>query len=144
MPTRGQNILDQFLSNMGELYCEAQILPPVGRSDHQCILFSPINQQRHRKISRSVRTFKPDNLRSLGLKLNLESWSAVYEASDVDVDVGEKVEVFNSIIINSLDTCTPLRHVRLHLSNKEWMKPHIKDQIRARQKAWVKGDKEKY
>ena len=91
-------------------------------------------------ISRSVRTFKPDNLRSLGLKLNLESWSAVYEASDVD----EKVEAFDGIIINSLDTCTPLRHVRLHPSDKEWMTPHIKDQIRARQKAWVKGDKEKY
>ena len=88
MPTRGQNILDQFLSNMGELYCEAQLLPPLGRSDHQCILFSPLNQQRHGKaISRSVRTFKPDNLRSLGLKLNLESWSAVYEASDVDEKV---------------------------------------------------------
>ena len=64
---------------MGELYCEAQLLPPLGRSDHQCILFSPLNQQRHGKaISRSVRTFKPNNLRSLGLKLNLESWSAVY------------------------------------------------------------------
>ena len=132
MPTRGQNILDQFLSNMGELYCEAQLLPPLGRSDHQCFLFSPLNQQRHEKaISRSVRTFKPDNLGSLGLKLNLESWSAVYEASDVD----EKVEAFNSVIINSLDTCTPLRHVRLHPSDKEWMTPDIKDQIRARQKA---------
>ena len=111
MLTRGQNILGQFLSKMGELYCEAQLLPPLGRSDHQCILFSPLNQQRHGKaISRSVRTFKPDNLRSLGLKLNLESWSAVYEASDVD----EKVEAFNSLLIDSLDTCTPLRHVRLH------------------------------
>ena len=70
----------------------------------------------------------------------MESWSAVYEASDVD----EKVEAFNGIIINSLDTCTPLLHVRLHPSDKEWMTLHIKDQIRARQKAWVKGDKEKY
>ena len=68
----------------------------------------------------------------------MESWSAVYEASDVD----EKVEAFNGIIINSLDTCTPLRHVRLHPSDKERMTPHIKDQIGARQKAWVKGDKE--
>ena len=126
MPTCGQDIVDQFLSNMGELYCEAQLLPPLGRSDHQCILFSPLNQQRHRKaISRSVRTFKPDNLRSLELKLNLESWSAVYEASGVD----EKVEAFNSIIINSLDTCTPLGRVRLHPSDKEWMTPHIKDHM---------------
>ena len=34
--------------------------------------------------------------------------------------------------------------MRLHPSDKEWMTLHIKDQIRARQKAWVKGDKEKY
>ena len=98
MPTRGQNILHQ---NTSELYCEAQLLPPLGRSNYQCILFFPSNQQWHgNAISRPVRKFKPDNLRSLGLKVNLESWSAVYEASELH----EKVEAFNSIIINSLDT----------------------------------------
>ena len=84
MPSRGKNILDQFLSNMGELYHEAQFLPPLGRSDHQCILFSPLNQRRHRKaISKTVRKFKPANLRSLGLRLNLESWSAVYNLRSI-------------------------------------------------------------
>ena len=100
--------------------------PPKGK-------FSP----KGKAISRSVRKFKPDNLCSLGLKPNLKSWSAVYEVSDVD----EKVETFNSIIIN---TFTPLRHVRLNPSDKEWMTPHIKNQIRARQKFWVEGDKGKY
>lgn len=100
--------------------------PPKGK-------FSP----KGKAISRSVRTFKPDNLCSLGLKPNLKSWSAVYEVSDVD----EKVEAFNCITIN---TFTPLRHVRLNPSDKEWMTPHIKNQIRARQKFWVEGDKGKY
>ena len=90
MPTRGQNILDQFLSNMGELYREAQLLPPLGRSDHQCILFPLLKQQLYGKaISKAVRKFKPETLRSLGLKLNLERWSVVNGASDVD----KKVEV---------------------------------------------------
>ncbi|PFX15826.1 hypothetical protein AWC38_SpisGene19934 [Stylophora pistillata] len=49
MPTRGQNsILHKFLSNMGELYRETQFLPPLSRSDHQCILFSPL-KRRHGK-----------------------------------------------------------------------------------------------
>nr|XP_058973242.1 uncharacterized protein LOC131799545 [Pocillopora verrucosa] len=48
---------------MGELYCEAQLLPPHGRSDHQCILFSPLNQQRHGKaISRSAELQKTADL----------------------------------------------------------------------------------
>lgn len=40
MPARGENILDQFLSNMVELYRQAQLLTPLGRSDHQSILVS--------------------------------------------------------------------------------------------------------
>ena len=32
----------------------------------------------------------------------------------------------------------------MHPSEKEWMTPHIKDQIHARQRAWVKGDRKKY
>ena len=103
---------------MGELFREAKFLPPLGRYLIISAFYSP--KQRHGKaILRSVRRFKPDNLRSLELKLNLESWSAVYKASDVD----ENVEAFNSIIIN---TGTPLRHVHMHPSDKEWMTPYLK------------------
>ena len=34
-PTRGQNILDNILTNMPELYYDAQHLPPIGRSDQE-------------------------------------------------------------------------------------------------------------
>ena len=33
-PTRGNNILDQVLTNMSNLYGDAQHLPPLGRSDN--------------------------------------------------------------------------------------------------------------
>ena len=36
-PTRGKNSLDQILTNMANLYSPAQHLPPLGRSDHQCL-----------------------------------------------------------------------------------------------------------
>jgi len=39
-PTRGQNTLDQILTNMKELFSEPQHLPPIGRSDHQCLLLT--------------------------------------------------------------------------------------------------------
>ena len=39
-PTRGNAILDQILTNMSHLFEPAQHLPPLGRSDHQCLLFN--------------------------------------------------------------------------------------------------------
>ena len=41
-PTRGSNTLDQLLTNMSKLYNKVQHLPPLGRSDHQCVLFTPL------------------------------------------------------------------------------------------------------
>lgn len=129
-PTRGQNILDQILTNMGNLYGKAHHLPTLGRSDHQCIAYAPLKHQATGKtIVKTTRNLKADNIRSLGLKLNLENWESVYQAEDVD----EKVEALNNILSSALNTCAPLKRVRMHQSDKEWMTPSIKGQIRARQ-----------
>ncbi len=42
-PTRGKNTLDQIATNMFNLFDSASHLPPIGRSDHQCILLKPKN-----------------------------------------------------------------------------------------------------
>ena len=140
-PTRGNNILDQILTNMGNIYGEAQHLPPLGRSDHQCILYAPLKHRPTGKPSvKTTRSLKADNIRALGLKLNHENWESVFQAKDVD----EKVEAFNNILIEALNTCTPQKRVRMHPGDKEWMTPHIKGAISARQKAFSKGDKERY
>ena len=140
-PTPGNNILDQILTNMGNIYRKAQHLPPLGRSDHQCILYAPL---KHRPTGKSsvitAKSLKADNIIALWLKLNHENWESVFQANDVD----EKVEAFNNIRIEALNTCTPQKRVRMHPSDKEWMTPHIKGAISARQKAFSKGDKERY
>ena len=45
-PTRGNNILDQILTNMSDLYDKVLHLPPIGRSDHQCLLLAPKTRQK--------------------------------------------------------------------------------------------------
>ena len=45
-PTRGHNILDQILTNMLPLFDTVSHLPPIGRSDHQCLLIKPIKRQK--------------------------------------------------------------------------------------------------
>ena len=36
-PTRGNNILDKVFTNISMYYAEPAILPPIGKSDHNCI-----------------------------------------------------------------------------------------------------------
>jgi hypothetical protein len=44
-PTRGNNILDQVLTNMRDMYNPTHHLPPLGRSDHECLLLVKRNYQ---------------------------------------------------------------------------------------------------
>ena len=91
-------------------------------------------------VSKKYRQMKPENLNVLGLKMNLEDWEKVYSEWDVD----DKVSVFNSIVICMLDEAIPVRTVRAHCTDKPWMTPNIKALIKARQRAFTKGETPKY
>ena len=129
-----------ILTNMPELYYDAQHLPPIGRSDHQCLLITPKVRQKILSEVKQVRMMKPANFNALRLKLNQEEWEDVLSAEDFD----DKVLAFNSIIKNAVDDTMPLKTVRVHPSDKPWMTPQIKVLIRDRQRAYTRGDQGKY
>ena len=54
-PTRGQNVLDQILTNMLDLYNDVTYLPPVGLSDHQCVIYCSGIKENGRPCSRKIR-----------------------------------------------------------------------------------------
>ena len=120
--TRGNNVLDLILTNMSDLYNDVVHLPPVGRSDHQCLLNCPKRKQSAKLFSHKVRLLKPSNLNTLGLKLNLEEWAPVFLANDVD----DKVTNFTNIVKDMLDETIPETTVRIHASDKPWMSAYIK------------------
>ncbi|XP_028409529.1 uncharacterized protein LOC114532151 [Dendronephthya gigantea] len=139
-PTRGRNILDQILTNMSEFYNDIQHLPPIGRSDHQCLLLTPKLKEKVKAISRKVRLTKCSNLIDLSVHLNRQSWEMVYDADEID----DKVSKFTSMITRILDKTLPKRTVRFHPSDKPWMTPRIKQEIKARQKAFTSGNRSRY
>ena len=139
-PTRGANVLDQILTNMSDFYDEVMHLPPVGRSDYQCLLFSPKIEHKVKPTSRKVRLTKPCNLAALGLKLNLEEWNSVFPGRDVN----DKVCFFTNTMTKILDETIPETSIRVHASDKPWMTSYIKREIRARQKAYATGNMTQY
>lgn len=139
-PTRGNSTLDQIITNMSNLYEPVCHLPPIGRSDHQSILLKPKIRLKVSPIPKTVREMKPGNWIALGMKMLLEDWSAVFSAQDVD----EKVVVFNDLVLDMLNSAMPERTVRFHPSDKPWMTCYIKSQLKARQRAFCRGDQPTY
>ena len=139
-PTRGQNTLDQILTNMLPLFDTVDHVPPIGSSDHQCLLIKPTKRRKTQARSKRIRLKNRANLINLSLKMVSEDWTAVYSTQDVD----EKVSNCNSRIIKMLDESLPEKTIRVHHSDKPWITGCIKMQIKARQKAFSRGDKLKY
>ena len=139
-PTRGNSVLDQLLTNMSDILTSAQHLPPLGRSDHQCLVFKPKKRVKLPPVTKKVRQMNPRNLDSLQVAMNNESWETVIKADNVS----EKVSVFNNIIGNILNTVMPERSVRIHPTDKPWITPSIKVHIKKRQNAYTVGNSLEY
>ena len=122
-PTRVKNILDQIITNMASLYNLAIYLPPLGKSDHQCLLVKPKIRVKMKAILRKVRTMRPNNIATLTIRLNNRNWDKVLTAQGIN----QKVEKFNQELTTILEQTMPIKTIRMYPSNKPWLIPHIKD-----------------
>ena len=132
-PTRENNILDQIVSNMSPLFQKIQHLPPLGRTNHRCLLLNPKCLMSTRPRTRTFRPMNRSNLIALEIQLSKTVWDAVYEAEYVD----DKVSIFNGVVTQALDGCLPLKTIRIHPTDKPWMTPSIKAEIKLRQRAFT-------
>lgn len=138
--TRGKNILDQIITNMSGIYNKAVHLPPLGKSDHHCLLLPPKTQAKVKPTSRNARAMHPRNIAALTMRLNEHNWNEVLNARDID----RKVEIFTRQMTTILDETMPVKKMRMHPSDKPWLSPHIKSVIKDRQRAYTNGDVQKY
>lgn len=76
---------------------------------------------------------KSGNLADLAVKLNKESWDIVFNAPDVD----RKVEAFTKTLNSILNETTPVKKIRMHISDRPWItpSPHKKSVIKERYNA---------
>ena len=138
LPTRGNNTLDQIYSSLSKYYDGALILPPVGLSDHSSVLLQPSGVQPTKlqptRIQRRV--CKPANKRALFSSLKAMNWTPLYRANTFE----DKFNLFHSQITTAINSCLPVRSIKLHPTDKPWMTADIKDAIKKRQRAWSKGN----
>ena len=123
MLQRGEIISLIKFSRTWTVYLNTLHIPPLGKSDHQCLLIKPRCQQSKLKpISREYRVCKQSNIAQLTLRLNNENLNEIFVAQDIDL----KVKLFTQTLLNILDETVPVRKIRMHPSDKPWMTPYMK------------------
>ena len=136
-PTRKDAILDLVFTNFSQYYNEPICLPPIAKSDHNCIVLKPCSSIPGNKIKKSsVRSFKDSNLRSFGTWIQNHDWDEVMNTYGVQA----KTDTFYAQLNDAIETHFPLVTVKHHESDKPWITQKIKNLIRERQTAFIKGN----
>ena len=134
--TRGNNILDKVFINACKSHYTypAEILPPLGKSDHCCVFIRPkccdsIADAGWRSVFKRV--INNASIDSIGRKLALVNWSPLYRLDDVQ----EQTDYFYSIMNNVVDSVAPMCEIRYKSSDRPWVTPYFKKLIAQRNSA---------
>lgn len=133
-PTHGQNTLDLIMTDLADLYLPPQPLPPMGRSPHLSVLWSPTPTTSLPRVS-TVTTYRPlteSALRQFGQWITNYPWIEVITAEDVNT----KWENYHTSVMEAYHHYFPPKTTRKHPSDLPWITPRIKRLLDQRNKAF--------
>ena len=133
------------MTNLLHLYDNnaVQTLPPFGLSDHSVVIGRP--KARPNKLGRSRRSVSRRDLRAsrkteLGRYLSIFHWSLVEDADIYE----DKLKLLTDMITTGLDIIMPVKQFKVHTDDPPWITAEFKALIKCRQKAFAKGDTERF
>ena len=143
--TRKTNILDKIYTNINDWYEPIITLPPVGNSDHNCVLYRPKQTRpqtsiNNEPLTKMVRSIDHSSKVRLAHALKGFNWINLYRMNDCD----EMVKYFYDVINHLLNSHLPTFHIRYDANNKPWVNNDLLNLIHRRQYAWQNGDKIEY
>jgi hypothetical protein len=129
--TRKVNILDKIYTNVSQWYKSPASVPPVRRSDHNCIILLSSDRCRQR-IDRSdcfttVRSTNPNGKVLLLRTLRTFNWSYLYTMSTCE----DMLNYFNCVISPLVDSFLPLRVCKRNRTDKSRIDDNFRRLIRS-------------
>ncbi len=114
-PTRNDAILDLILTNMSEFCDPVHVTARVRRSDHNSVLCSLQNTSKGNQVTKvSVRRGRPGSKHAFSNWLTKVNWPELYQTEQCEV----KLNIFQNIILSSLDCFLPRKIVKVHVKDK--------------------------
>ena len=136
--TRGNNTLDKIFTNFSELYRDSEILPPLGRSDHNCVVLRasvlprlPVGYTDVRRRVFSGRVYD-----SIGRELVNVNWAEIYKIDNVQ----DQADVFYNILSSAVDKYAPVQQHVLKNNDKPWITPGFKELVAQRNNSFQCGN----
>ena len=92
------------MTDISSFYCEASKIPPLGKSDHCCVLLPPNLQLPAPKAYRkSVRPITDSANCSFGQWITCEGWEEVYTTEGAE----EKEVKFEQMLLENMNCTSP-------------------------------------
>ncbi|XP_076064938.1 uncharacterized protein LOC143038979 [Oratosquilla oratoria] len=133
-PTHKQTTLDLIMTDMAQQYSPPRPLPPIGRSTHITIQWSPApsNAIRRTKVTRHHRPMPDSAMREFGRWIVEYPWTEVLEAEDVET----KWKNYSTTTTEAFHFFFPVKDFSVNRSDAPWMTPRIKRLIKQRNRAY--------
>ena len=133
-PTRINNILDKIFTNCATFYKTPEILPPIGRSDHNCVLLSSTGVVKPAATYRTVTRRRLDHttMNNIGRDLLLVRWTDMYKIDNCQ----QQADYFYATVENVFNNNAPAIEARIRSNDKPWINKHFKACIKKRDAAW--------
>jgi hypothetical protein len=121
--------------------CPPQILPPIGKSDHCVVVCRERSRPRPAVRKVSIRKFSSSRRALLHDLIFSIDWLALVKSAG---DINSCASFLFDSLFALFEYCFPLRVVRFQSSDPPWMKPSLKILIDDRDRAFCRGQTQKY
>ena len=142
--TRREKILDKIFTNLFNYYDDASVLPPLGKSDHNCVAIRPKSASSLGvPIGKTVvrrRIFSEHIYDCIAYDLSKINWSSMYRLDDVQ----SQANFFYDIMLSVVDAHAPICSSVYKNNEKPWITQHFKALIEQRNSAYERGDTTTY
>ena len=133
-PTHHQSTLDLIMTDLSQQYSPPKPLPPMGRSTHLSILWTPTptTSVPRSTVTRSHRPMPDSAMREFGQWLTHHPWTEVLEEEDVHT----KWRNYFTTTTEAFHHYFPTKDITVDPSDAPWMTPCIKRLLRQRDRAF--------
>lgn len=129
-PTRGEKILDVFLTNSPHLWKQPRVFKCLVRTDHKAIMITPntpVKPERKYVFFRDVRDHRKLDMQQ---KLEACDWNRIFSCSDAN----EAAQLLNDTLIEFFNESFPLLKVKMSTRDPPYISPLVKYLCRKRNK----------
>ena len=126
--TRGENILDVFITNTPYLWEKVKVFESAIRSDHSMVIACPRSSAKAKRSSIQFRDVREGRKIHMAYLLESQDWQEVFSVADCEL----KCDGLSNTLCTMFNECFPLISVRISSRDPPFISPLVKHLLKFR------------